>query len=630
VKILDKRRKLVPCIAYPWQLELDELLEQQRKGGRPMRAIVLKARKLGFSTWISVKFLQRLTQIEYQAAIVCAQDTKTAGVIFDMAKIAHAHLPTEAELGLGFNIRPDMIGSSFSPNGRKFMQFGEPSKRMRQMGRTGESIFEIDTANAPEAGRGYTPSMLHLSEVARWEGDQASRKMLSLLNAVPYEPETIIVLESTANGLNHFHRRWISAKEGLDDPDTGETYVALFVPWHRDPGCSLPFATEDARQRFLEGIGDEARFGEIAAEEVQLQELYHLTPEQLYWRRMMIRTQHESSVELFKQENPASDEEAFIGSGRTVFSGMLIARAIKAAEESPAPVRGTLRATDWEDKRSRAGTTRLPVSVEWVPAGQMSPGELVLDVWEHPVKAQQGRPPANIMAPSLQSSPEVLERYARERAEADQDARAPTEDGAYVLGVDIAEGEANTFTTGDYHVLQVFDHRTHAQVALHESRCDIHLLPLWCLMVALYYNRAWLAVEVNGPGIAVVDPLHKDYHYNRMYRRKRIDSTREVEEKRPGWRTDPVTKPAMESTFGLALQSDTHGLRDPKTARQLSTYVITERGRHEALLGEYDDRLMAAMIAHRVIETQRPPRLGQRERRLRPSDPLTGYGAGYD
>src|SRR5438552_1479049 len=102
--------------------------------------------------------------------------------------------------------------------------------------------------------------------------------------------------------------------------------------------------------------------GDIAADEPALIELYSLTPEQLYWRRMMIRTQHENNIELFKQENPASDDEAFIGSGRTVFSGVLISRALRAAEAAPAPVRGSLRAGERQERRSRAGTIRVPQS----------------------------------------------------------------------------------------------------------------------------------------------------------------------------------------------------------------------------------------------------------------------------
>jgi hypothetical protein len=107
------------------------------------------------------------------------------------------------------------------------------------------SVLEIDTANSPEGKRGYTPSMLHLSEVARWKEPRRadpSSKMLALLNALPYEPETIAVLESTANGMNFFYRRWHDAVNGAADPDSGETYAPIFVPWWRDPTCAQPFS----------------------------------------------------------------------------------------------------------------------------------------------------------------------------------------------------------------------------------------------------------------------------------------------------------------------------------------------------------------------------------------------------
>lgn len=590
-KIVDKSAKLVPLIANPWQLELDQLLEGQRAEGKPMRAIVLKARKLGMSTWIAAKFLQRLTQLEYQRAIVVAQDVKTAGVIFDMAKNIHANLPTIEMLGLGFNIRPEIIAASFTPTGRKFMQFGEASRRIRREGRSGDSILEIDTAGAPEAGRGYTPTLVHLSEVARWEGEAASRKMLGMLNAVPYVPETIVVMESTANGLNHFHRRWVTARDGQNDPDTGEVYKALFIPWWRDETYVLPFPNESGRERFIESIGDTSKYGETVADEEMLQELYQCTPEQLNWRRMMIRTQHESNVELFNQENPHSDESAFIGSGRTVYSSILIAKAIKAAELSPEPVTGSLAVTDTTERRTKGGSQLVPTETAWVAPESVSSDMPKLDVWEHPVKRGEKDP----------------------------------EDGAYVIAVDVAEGEANTFTKGDYHVIQVWNHRTHEQAAVHESRMPLQLLPEWVLLVALYYNQAWLAPEINGPGIYLVETLKNDYHYPKLTKRSRLGTLREGEEPKPGWKTDAQSKQMMEGTFGEALQDEIHGIRDLRTARQLSTYIINEKGKHTAQSGEHDDRLIAAMIAAEVMSRYRPPRERGKRKPFAPRDPISGY-----
>jgi hypothetical protein len=602
-KILNKRRELVPLVPHPWQREFDAKLEQQRAQGLPMRAIVLKARKLGFSTWVAAKFMQRVTQLPDQLAIICAQDTDTAHEIFTIANRIYSNLPTYSQLG-AFSIKPDMIGANFSRSGnRSYIELGEKSRRLRMEGAFASSVLEIDTANSPEGKRGYTPSMIHLSEVARWKESATtgpSSKMLALLNALPYEPETICVLESTANGLNFFYRRWQDAMSGQSDPDTGETYVPVFVPWWRDPGCTQQFGSADARDRFIESIGDTRRYGEPAEDEPALQELYELSPEQLAWRRMMIRTQHENKVELFKQENPSSAEEAFIMSGRPFFSSVLVAKALKQAESSPEPVRGTLRPGALETKRTRHGTTQVPVSAVWVPEVQASAHEELLEVWEHPVtrEAQAGLPDAE---------------------------RQP--DGAYVLFCDVAEGKEDTFDEGDFHAVAVFDHRSRMQVAQYESRMDRHLLPRWVLLIALYYNRAWVAVEVNSVGVAVNDPLAKEFRYPRLYRRRRRDRRQEDVTELIGWQTSPSTKPLMEGAMGSALESDTRGgIRSVRAARQLTTYVKDEKGRRGAMPGEHDDLLMAIMGCHQVMEEYRLPKEpGQKKARHVPADDITGW-----
>lgn len=603
-QILNKRRELVPLIPHPWQLEFDAKLEEQRAKGLPMRAIVLKARKLGFSTWVAAKFLQRVSQLPDQLAIICAQDTDTAHEIFTIALRMYSHLPNYQQLGTGFSIKPDLIGKNFSRSGnRSFIELGEKNVHNRMAGMFASSVLEIDTANSPEGKRGYTPSMLHLSEVARWKESATTgpaSKMLALLNALPYEPETIAVLESTANGLNFFYRRWQDAVSGQADPDSGETYIPVFVPWWRDPGCTQQFSSVEARERFIETIGDTRHYHEPAEDEPALIELYGLTPEQLAWRRMMIRTQHENKVELFKQENPASAEEAFILSGRPFFSSVLVAKAIKAAEAAPAPVRGTLRASGFEEKRTARGLTKIPTGAVWVPLEQAKAGEETLEVWEHPVTRE-----SQMELPEAERQP----------------------DGHYVVFVDVAEGKEDTFDEGDFHAITVFDHRTRMQVAEYESRVDRHLLPFWVLLIALYYNRAYVAVEVNSVGVAVNDPLAKEYRYPKLYRRRRRDRRSEDATEIIGWQTNPSTKPLMEGAFGAALESDTRGgLRSVKTARQLTVYVKDEKGRRGAMPGEHDDLLMAAMGAHQVMEEYQVPKAaGRKKSRFRPVDDVAGY-----
>jgi hypothetical protein len=458
-RIVDKSRRLVPLIAHDWQLEFDEKLEEQRRQGLPMRAIILKARQLGFSTWTEAKIAQRLTQLPYQRAVVVAQDVKTAGEIFNMTTLMHSHLPTEQELGLGFNLKPDVIGASFSPNGRKFITFGERSKRLREQGRSWSSQLDIDTAESSEAGRGQTRNLVHLSEVGRWPDkatDGTTSKMISVLNSVPHEPETLVVLESTARGLNHFYRRWISACEGAGDPSTGETYTTIFVPWWRDPRYSMPL-TDEARARLLDTLDDD---------EEALIAGFDCTPEQLLWRRMQIRTQHKGDVELFRQENPATAEEAFIGSGNPVFPGILVARAIRAVEQAPEPVLGTLREVETVTRKTRGGTIEIPTRVLWVPEDECERDEPLLSVWEHPRGGEQIDVDDDMDLRLLPPAAVAAEKQQREAALREALERGP---GQYVVAADIAEGESNTFTSGDFHAVHVLDHVTKTQVAEYES-----------------------------------------------------------------------------------------------------------------------------------------------------------------
>lgn len=608
--VLNEDKVPVRLVPRPWQARtaetpphispIDEALERQRAANMPMRAIVLKARKLGFSTWVQAKFMQRVTQLPFQHALVAAQDRKTAGVLMDMARLIYDRLPTEEELGLGFSIRPQIVGEQQSRNGARSLSLGDKRRP------TEASIYETFTANSGGIGRGYTPSMLHGSEVAHWDDPEV---LIGMLNAVPKRPETIVVLESTANGFNHFYERWQRAVEGAEDPETGGLYVPLFYGWQDNPFNALPFVSDQARDRFERTIGDPDGGGD--EEEPWLVEQFGVTLEQLYWRRVTISEDCDGKLEMFHQEHPATPEQAFIGSGNPVFSQILVSRAIAQAQEAHEPVRGLLRPADVREIRTRRGKVEVPGRAVWVPDGAETAedadrwgGHERLLVWEHPVNevTQEGIPEAD---------------------------RRP--DGQYVVFVDVARGAGGTSEKRDWQAIQVLDHVTRMQVCSYRSRVPIHDLPLLALLVARYYNDAILAVEATGLGIGVVDALVKDYRYSRMYRRRRAgdDRRNDQREQLVGWETTLRTKPLMEQTFGQALKEGEHGLRCVATGRQFTTYVETDRGKHEAQKGAYDDLVMAFMGAHRVAAELRPrdPSRGRRRRLagFDPDDHVTGF-----
>jgi hypothetical protein len=601
--ILTEDKVPVRLVARPWQASFDAALEKQRAAGQPMRAIVLKARKLGFSTWVQAKFMQRVSQLPFQYALVAAQDRKTGGVLMDMARLMYDRLPTEEQLGLGFSIRPQPVGQGQTRSGSRWMSLGDKQRP------TEASVYETLTAGSVSAGRGFTPSMLHGSEVAHWE-DPAF--LVGLLNAVPKTPETIVVLESTANGFNHFHTRWTRAVEGAEDPETGGLYAPLFYGWQDNPFNALPFPSDAARERFERTIGDADGGGD--EEEEWLRHEFQVTLEQLRWRRVTIAEECGGDLELFHQEHPATAEQAFIGSGRPVFPALLVAKAIKRAESAPAPVEGVLRGVDVRERKTRSGSILIPQRAVWVPASQMTAEDMDkwplgdrLLVWEHPVNAET------------------------ESVKADHE-RKP--DGQYVVFADVAEGAGTTSDDRDYSAIQVVDHMTRLQVARFRSRVPIHDLPLLVYLVGLYFNEAWVAVEKNALGIGVVDALAKDFRYRLMYRTRRPgdDPRGDAGGHAVGWATTPRTKPLMEQTFGQMLRAEEHGIRDVLTAREYSTYVEDPKNpaKHGAQKGAHDDLAMSFMGAHRVAAELRPRDpskkrgAGRRMAGFDVSDPLTG------
>jgi hypothetical protein len=596
--ILNPRKQPVRLEARPWQVDFDRRLEAQRAAGRPMRAIILKARKLGFSTWVTAKGVQRVTQLPYQYMVSIAHLQSAAGQLMDMARLMYDNLPTQEELGLDFSIRPQIVGQGQTRNGARFLSLGDKRRP------TEASVVETMTAGAKGGGRASTPSVMHFSEPAHYDDPDF---ITGALSALPLEPETIGVLESTAKGFNHFFTIWDNAVRGAEDPETGILWEPLFYGWQDNPFNALAFISEQARERFERTLGDEDGGGD--EEELVLVETFGVTLEQLNWRRQILNgPECRGSVDNFHQEHPATPEQAFIGSGSPVFPGILVARAIKAAEMAPEPVSGVLRGVDIETVRTRAGSIEVPRRAIWVPGDRLTAADMdrwgmdrQLAVWEHPVneRTQEG-------VPELERQP----------------------DGQYVAFADIALGQGATSGPGDWHAVQVIDHVTGLQVARYRSKIPLHDLPYALLLIALYWNEAWLAPEVNGPGIGVVDALVKDYRYRRMYRRRRAGDDRRQDQREQliGWQTDLRTKPLMEMTFGEALKDGTHGLRDVATAREATTYVEDPKNaaKHGAQKGAHDDLLMAYMGGKRVAAELRPRSTDTRGGRM------SGFSVGDD
>lgn len=264
--------KLVPNWA---QVEYMEEVERQAAKNRPIRLIVLKARQLGISTvteacGFAMSFIHEGTQ-----GLVVAHEMDASQHLLSMTQLYWDTYPFKDFYQLKY----------------------ESAKHLTW---TMGSGMRITTAGNIKAGRSKTIHFLHASEVAFWPDPE--KTMLGLRQTVPNTPRSMVVLESTANGVgNYFYKLWKAAESGDVD------YVPLFFPWHRHPeykasALNIPYHS----------------LGHLNSDERALSAM-GISDDRLAWRRWAIKNLADNDLNNFHQEYPSTAEEAFVSSGSAVF-----------------------------------------------------------------------------------------------------------------------------------------------------------------------------------------------------------------------------------------------------------------------------------------------------------------------
>jgi hypothetical protein len=528
--------------------------------------------------WNVNKLVHRLTLRQNRRGMVVAQDNTTASELFGYAEVIYDYLP-DTHGPLSQWIKPPTVNRRSSTGGEKYIHWGEPARDARARGERGvDSRLVIDTAKEVSAGRGMRLTDLLATEVAFWPDPD---KALSLVRTVPDAPGTLVVMESTANGHNFFKTRWDNAVAGVG------SFTPIFISWLEDPNSvRQPDDADDAERFWREDFG-RGPYGEDEPRllERMLSEEFGFTRDEallrLLWRRFSIADIADGDLARWKQEEPSTPLEAFIGSGKHVFSISFIEKAEQEAKLwDPLAESGLLVASDWTERRLMTGTVDVPTGTLWLPeSADTDPDKPRWKVWQQPQKGGEGEKP-----------------------------------GAYIAFVDVAAGEE--MTTGgdtDYHAIQIIDHLTGEQVAEWRSRIDRDLLALEAVLAGLYWNTALLAVEITGGyGLGVAEDLWKKYGYRRLYKRRLIAQTRDRPQRALGWDTTRKTKPRMEDNMAELLREganapENHVIRSLALVNELKTYVRFENGRHGADVDQHDDLLMAFMGAQRVRDLERAP-----------------------
>lgn len=261
LRILDKQKQLVP---FRWNRAQADF-HAKRTG----RDVILKARQLGFSTYVQGEMFRR-TVTHTRTTITLAHDADTTSKLRLMADRFWEHC--------NFNsIQPARKYANASMT--TYPEF--------------DSVVTIATAGNVETGRGDTYTDFHGSEVAFWP--DAEKIIAGALQGG--NPDAI--LESTPNGAQGFF--YEVCMESLRGDGVWRLH---FYPWWWDDAYQIPLEADETL--------------DYTDEELELVQQHGLSPAQIKWRRVKVKELRGN----FKQEYPEDPVSCFLTSGNSYFGDL--------------------------------------------------------------------------------------------------------------------------------------------------------------------------------------------------------------------------------------------------------------------------------------------------------------------
>src|SRR5882762_89336 len=238
--IRDKlTQRLIPFAFNPSQRKVHIALAKQHSANRAMRAVVLKARRQGISTYTDALLAVHAAGKSGVNSLIVTHDFKSSKELYKTPKtLVSEALPNQKTLKSVLNL------SAMTQHKITF-----PHKE-------GDSYLSIATAGNVEGGRGMSLTDLHCSEAAFYPGQGT---FAALLPTVPRAEDTIVCVETTANGRTGigevFYSFWEASLRGDTD------FTPIFLSWLLDSTCvdfDHPVTDapkdDDERRLMIEGI----------------------------------------------------------------------------------------------------------------------------------------------------------------------------------------------------------------------------------------------------------------------------------------------------------------------------------------------------------------------------------------
>lgn len=263
LKIRTKDGHIAPLALNAAQRHLHARLEDQLQRKGKVRALVLKGRQQGCSTYVEARFYWKVTHRRGVRAFILTHLEEASKNIYQIVRRFHDNCPPPVQPRAGLSNCRELFFDRL------------------------DSGYAVGTAKSQGIGRSHTLQYFHGSEVAYWA--HAEDHVSGILQAVPDAAGTEVVLESTSAGADGlFYAMCQDAIKGRSE------YQFIFIPWFWQPEYRKTPPEDFAKTQ------DEADF----------QTLHRLDDAQIYWRR--VKMAELGGIWTFRREYPSTAEEAFL------------------------------------------------------------------------------------------------------------------------------------------------------------------------------------------------------------------------------------------------------------------------------------------------------------------------------
>lgn len=488
-KIRDKKhRATLLKFNKAQQRIVDQIITQ-----KPVRQITVKSRQMGVSTLMVLWWLDETIWNKNTLTGILAHKWESLDHIWSIVEFAFKHYP-EA-------LKPTI---------------GQESARALEFSDINSKIFISLSIRSTGIHN------LHISEWCFCKDEEVRATLGSI------SPYTNVSGESTGNGVaNDGYQTYQDALLGENE------YKHLFLPWFIQNEYKLPLNEQNPDQ-IVRGYTDEER-----AFKDKITPLYgvSITPEQMLWRRQAKKR----LKDLFRQEYPETDTDAFITSGHHFFNMMKVMELLREAKTYQEKV-GYFERTD---------------------------------------------------------------RYSC--------FEEPQPRDVYVAGADTAEGG------DDYCVLKIINLTKRREAFVYRSKCGVKTFYIACDKWCRKYNNAYLAVESNSCGQAVLLGLQEDCRYPNLYRETSATRVLSKMSDKPkvkyGWRTTAQSRQLILSELKYFIEDEDdisvedfapeYAVYDIDLLKEMLTF-INKDGKYEAEAGKHDDDIIASAIATQMFKKLRP------------------------